>query len=335
MRLPATPRSLSDAICATGCNDGVVAEENRTISRIKIRALQVFRAVLIAGSETRASEIIGISQPSISALLSSLETELGFKLFIRSKGRLQPTVEAGYFFESVDKIISGFESLGQIAKNIREANAGNIRIAAVPAISVHILPQVIARFRALHPKVQFVVQTQSSHIVREWMRTQQFDIGFAEPPIDVQSVEVDEFSYRCVCIMPDGHPLAKRKIITPADLADQPLVAPSSEHMVTFQLRQAFVQAGCRIAPFVEAQLMIVIGAMVAQGNGVGIVDALTAAHFDGRGVVIRPFAPDIKLEVAAIFPRTRPRSRVTAAFYDLFREESAAYGGDVSVRRD
>jgi DNA-binding transcriptional LysR family regulator len=295
--------------------------------------LQVFRAVLIAGTETRASEIMGLSQPTISALLSNLETELGFKLFIRIKGRLQPTAEAGYFFESVDKIISGFENLGRIAQDIREANAGNIRIAAVPAISVHILPRVIARFRALPPKVRFDVQTQSSHIVREWLSTQQFDIGFAELPIDVQSVDVDRLSYRCVCIMPEGHPLATRKIITPADLVNEPLVIPSKEHMVTFQLRQAFAEAGCRIEPLVESQLMIVVGAIVAEGNGVGIVDPLTAAHFEGRGVVTRAFSADIKLELAAIFPKTRSRSRVTVAFYDLFREESAAYSEGAALR--
>jgi DNA-binding transcriptional LysR family regulator len=297
--------------------------------------LQVFRAVLIAGTETRASEIMGLSQPTISALLSGLERELGFKLFIRVKGRLQPTVEAGYFFQSVDKIISGFENLGQIAKDIREANAGNIRIAAVPAIAVHILPRVIARFRAQHPEVRFDVQTQSSHIVREWLSTQQFDIGFAELPIDVQSVDVDKLSYRCVCIMPEGHPLAAREIITPADLVNEPLIIPAKEHMVTFQLRQAFAEAGCRIEPLVESQLMIVIGAIVAQGNGVGIVDPFTAAHFDGRGAITRAFSADIKLDLAAIFPNTRPRSRITEAFYALFREEFATYGGGDALKGD
>ena len=271
---------------------------------------------------------MGLSQPTISALLSNLEAELGFKLFMRHRGRLAPTVEARYFFESVDKIISGYENLGQIAKDIREANSGNIRIAAAPAISVHILPRVIARFRAQHPNVRLDVQTQSSYIVREWLSTQQFDIGFAEPPIDVQSVDVDMLSYRCVCIMPARHPLAKRKTITPADLANQPLVMPAKEHMVTIQLRRAFEKAGCQVEPVVESQLMIVVGAIVAEGNGVGIVDPMTAAHFDGRGAISRPFSVDIRLELAAIFPKTRPRSRVTAAFYELFREEADACGG-------
>lgn len=322
-------RSPPLAAKAPPCRNGGTRRrelEGHAISRIKLRALQVFRAVLIAGTETRASEIMGISQPTISALLSNLEIELGFKLFTRVKGRLQPTVEAGYFYESVEKIISGFDSLKQIARDIREANTGQIRIAAVPAISVHVLPQVIAKFRAQHPKVRIVVQTQSSHVVRESMSSQQFDIGFAESPIDAQSVDVENLSCQCVCIMPEDHPLTAREFVGPSDLVSEFLVVPGKEHMVTFQLRQAFAEAGYAVEPTVESQLMIVAGAIVAQGNCIGIVDPMTASHFEGRGVVSRPFLPAIELDIAAIFPKTRPRSLASEVFYEFFREEFAVF---------
>lgn len=292
------------------------------MSHIKMRELQVFSAVLRTGAATRAGDLLGLSQPAVSAIIAGLETELGFQLFDRVKGRLQPTVEAGYFYEFAQKLVDEYENLDQVAKNIREAKIGNVRIAANPAISQHLLPRVIARFRDLRPNIEIVLQTQSSHLVREWLHAQQFDIGVAELPVFHQSVEIEEVTYPCVCIMPKGSPLSGCSVITPKDLEEYPIILNSRDHMVTFQINKAFKEAGLEPFARIESELTGVACAIAEQGAGVAIVDLLTAAHYSARGMVFRRFEPTINLNLAVLLPKLRPRSIAAQLFLDLLKEE-------------
>lgn len=297
-------------------------------TRIKMRALQIFSAVLRTGAETRAGEMLGLSQPAVSAVLANLETELGFKLFDRVKGRLQPTTEAGYFYEYSQRLVSQFENLDKVAQDIREANSGHIRIAANPSVSLHVLPQVIARFRKSHPNIELMIQTQSSHQVREALHTQQFDIGIAEMPVLYQSVDVEEISSLCVCVMPSGHPLEALEVVTPQDMVGHPTVVTAREHMVTDRLRRIFAEAGLDLSIVVEAQLVDVTCSIVAQGGGIAVIDTMTAMDFAHRGVVARPFLPRITLDLAVMFPRTRPRSIATRAFHAMLQQEMSSNEG-------
>lgn len=294
----------------------------RSVANIKMRELQVFSAVLRTGATTRAGEILGLSQPAVSAAISGLEAELGFHLFDRVKGRLQPTIEAGYFYESVHRLIDEFNNLGQVAKDIREANVGHVRIAASHAFSQHLLPRVIARFRSLRPNVEIIVHTQSSHQVREGLHAQQFDIGIAELPVFHQSVEIEEIAFPCVCVMKDDCALAQLPFVTPNDMKDYPLILNSPDHMVTFQINKAFREAGVEPRTRIEAQLMGVACAIAQQGAGIAIVDQLTATHYTMHGIAIRQINPVIILNVAIITPKLRPRSIATKLFHDLLREE-------------
>ena len=53
--------------------------------------IDVCNAVLLTGSVTAAARLLNVSQPAVTKLLQSAENQLGFKLFVREKGRLVPT----------------------------------------------------------------------------------------------------------------------------------------------------------------------------------------------------------------------------------------------------
>ena len=55
---------------------------------MKLSYLNAFRAVVECQTVTAAAELLNISQPAVSRLLSSLEEQLKFKLFIRQRNRL-------------------------------------------------------------------------------------------------------------------------------------------------------------------------------------------------------------------------------------------------------
>ena len=74
-----------------------------------MREIQVFRAVMQAGTTSKAATLLGISQPAVSQAIRKLETSSELRLFERVRGRLVPTQEAGALMEEVDRCFAGFE----------------------------------------------------------------------------------------------------------------------------------------------------------------------------------------------------------------------------------
>lgn len=289
-----------------------------------VRQLRAFQAVMLAGTQTRAAEKLRLTQPAVSSLIDSLEAEVGFKLFERVKGRLNPTREASYFFDYVSGALAQLANLDQVAKEIKESNAGALRIAGNPSTSLGFLPQVVARFQHKHPDVDIVLSTFSSPKVVELLNSQQYDIGVAEAPIGQPHVEVERFRLRCVCVMPVGHALAARPYLRPEDFHDKPFISIHKGHMVNARLTELWGVAGVLPKLAIETQFFWTAAVFVREGCGIAVVDPLTAMEFVGRGLTAVALQPDVFVEMGIIFPSGRPKSLPTLKFAQFVREHLA-----------
>lgn len=65
--------------------------QNLIGSKMNIRQVEAFRAIMQSGSASRAAEALGITQPAVTRLVAELEKTIGFPLFDRTRGRLDPT----------------------------------------------------------------------------------------------------------------------------------------------------------------------------------------------------------------------------------------------------
>ena len=102
---------------------------------LNLRQIEVFRAVMITGSVSGAAQLLFVSQPAVSRLLSQTENRLGFALFERIKGRLHATAEAKEVFRhwhnQAVRLRNGEEREGEAKLMRSRENA--IRIATVLA----------------------------------------------------------------------------------------------------------------------------------------------------------------------------------------------------------
>src|SRR5688572_5384546 len=104
------------------------------------RQIEVFHAVYVSGSITAAAQTLHISQPAVSKILRHTEDGLGFALFRRLKGRLQPTEEARQLFNEVADVYQRLGSLKLTARNLRKADTGRLRLAVLPALGLGVAP---------------------------------------------------------------------------------------------------------------------------------------------------------------------------------------------------
>ena len=148
---------------------------------LKLWHLTVIREVINSGSISKAAQALGRSQPALSLVIADAETQIGYKLFRRLNGRLQPVPEAKYFLERAEEILEKMKRLEHFM--LRSSNQSfQIRIACMPVLSEIFLPNIIADFAKEHKDAQFYLKAQSSERVHESIASQQFDIGFAENP---------------------------------------------------------------------------------------------------------------------------------------------------------
>lgn len=293
---------------------------------MNFRQLQAFKAVMNEGTLTQAAEVMAVTQPAISSLIANLQQSVGFPLFKRHKSRIHPTPEAQRFYEEVEKVLSAVETATRSAKVIRDLDLGYLRIASMPGLSLVFLPRVVARFVENRPGVMVALQTRSSVQVIQWIGAQLYDLGLAELPVDDPAVDVESFSMDCVCVLPEDHPLTAHKVITPSLLDGVPFISLSRDHMTHFRLKEAFEAAKIVWQPRFECQLFAPACSLVAAGAGVSVIDPVTAADYEGRGIVVRPFEPRIPFDIGILYPGMRPGSRLAREFSALLKVSLASF---------
>lgn len=295
------------------------------------KQLGVFREVMRTASFSEAARNLNRTQPAVSAMIASLENELGYRLFLRHPGRLIPVPEAHYLLEEANEILERLRSAEQNMKRIGESEQGELRIVCMPGPSVILMPRIVARFVTGKDKIRVTLITRSSLQVRHLVATQQFDVGLADHgPQDIEEsnlIRQEAIAYECVCALSADDPLAEKLLITPHDLKDRDLAALFPEHSTYGRTADAFASHGLAFQPRLETQYFYPLLSFVEAGLACAIVDPLAAesyrlSHQDAGRVVFRWFSPSIPFATAIVLPRHRPLSKLSNNFVEFLRCE-------------
>jgi len=287
---------------------------------LTFRQLRAFREVMRLGSVSEAARAIGRTQPSVSAMISNLEQELGFDLFQRQKGRMVPNPEAYYFLEEASLVLDRLAQSARTMRQIGNLTKGQIKIACLPAASGFLVPRLLSKFVQDRPEVSASLMTQTSAIVEELVASQQFDIGISETPKSRGTIQVQSFEMECVCAIHKDDPLAKLPEIWPKDLSGKPLAALFSDHPILLETQKAFDEFGAVLFRRFELQTFLPALEMVESRACYSVCDPLTAASYKiyrktDLQLVFVPFRPTIKSSISILTPSQRPLSLLATAF--------------------
>jgi len=282
-----------------------------------VKLLEAFRAVVDARSVTAAAQAMGITQPAVSGQIAKLEESVGFALFERAGGRLKPTPEGMLFYAEATRVLGEVDRLAATTAQIREGQSGRLVIASHPAAAISLLPALVADFVAQRPGVSVRMISRHSDVVSQLLPTEGYDLGIAELPVDETDVRLVRYQMRCVAILPPRHPLASRKLLTPAVLSGQPMVAPARSPQMLSRVYGTFGAAGAQINAVVEAEFFASCCALVAAGTGWSLVDPLSAKSFSSLGLVTRQFEPAVMYDIGVFHRRDREPSVLAAAFLE------------------
>ncbi|RKK03852.1 LysR family transcriptional regulator [Pseudoroseomonas wenyumeiae] len=286
------------------------------------RHLEVFRAIMQAGSVTGAGVLLGASQPAVSRLLAQTEDLAGFPLFERVRGRLVPTAMAQTLYEEVDRIFTGLEEVAALAERLRTGAPRRVVIACLPTLTVTVLPRAVAAWRASGRQESLSVHSRAADGVMGLVSMRQADLGIG---INVPAVPGVRSSLllrsQAWCVMAPQHRLAAQPLVRAADLHGETFIALSREEGRQALVDAALRDSGARPVETVECRLAAGAVAMAAAGVGVTIADAFSVSLFLHQGLVLRRFEPAIAFDYRLIWPAGAPDTFGRAALAQHIRD--------------
>lgn len=280
---------------------------------ITTRQLEVIRSVILSGSVTSAASQLGVSQPAVSRLLKDCEEGIGFILFTRKQGRLQPTSEARAMLPELNRIFEGVDRLQRQAEELREMTAGSIQIATTPVLADTLLPRAIHRFLAVHPKVQVTIRNMLNMEVVERVAMDEADLGLVLSPDNYRgSTVIDLHKTELIGIVPAGHPLATQGHIDLEDATRFPLISFSRLLPLGAALDRLFQQRGQQRRVAIEVSQSTTALAMVRQGIGIALVDPFILIDAKPAGIVRLPLTTSVPIAAQFLIPQHEQISRLS-----------------------
>jgi len=189
--------------------------------------LHTFLEIVRLKSFSKAAQTCYRTQPAISAQVRQLEQELRTDLFERFGSRISLTTAGKIFAEYAEQMLDLRRRAQDAIAELERTPRGELVIAANEATCIYILPKVFSEYRHLFPAVQLEVnRSWGSHVV-EAVMDNSADFGLTQLPVEEKRLQVVHIYHDEIrLIVPSGHALAGKKLVSPPDLLGDFLLLP-------------------------------------------------------------------------------------------------------------
>jgi DNA-binding transcriptional LysR family regulator len=258
---------------------------------MELRHLRYFIAVAEEQNISRAAERLHLSQPPLTRQIQLLEQKVGTRLFDRSSTGVALTAAGRFFLEDARLILAMVTQAEERARSAGLGQIGRIDIAVFGSVMFDDLPQLLARFRDTHPRVEVVLHTLNKGDQIEALRQHRITIGFNRLTSNFTDIATTRLkAERLVIALHHSHPLAARKRLSLEDLEGCPLVLFSSGPRPNFTdlVFSLFQQLGLKPVVSQTVEDSVTGVALVAAGFGACLVPG-SVSHVKLPGVVFIP----------------------------------------------
>ena len=307
---------------------------------MRLRHIEIFEAIRRTGSLTEAAAALHISQPAASKLLAHAESQLGFKLFDRVKGRLVATREAEILTPEIARLSQDLNSVRRLATNLRDRPHGHLRLGCAPALGLGLLPGVVRDSRNAQPGITFDIHTHHSAELVQGLLTRELDLA----------VTFDTNDYPGLTRMGLGHTelvhLSRKPARGPMRLSElseatggdatgggSSMTGIKSDTLIVLDagdasgalLQLALDAQGLAPQVAIQVQTHYVACALVDAGCGDAIVDAITARAMLRPGMTLRRLEPALRVPISIMTRNQDPLSALHRDLIERLRTACAA----------
>lgn len=261
--------------------------------RYDIQTLKAFVAIAEEGSIAGAAAREHTVASGISKRISEMETACGTSLLHRHRRGVSLTPAGVELLSHARRVLDDLtrldNALGAYASGVR----GQVRILANTSAIVQFLPRDFASFIKLHPTVKLDLEERTSEETQKMMLAGLADIGILVAKRPVEGLRLRPYrNDRLVVMMPQGHPLARRKQVRFIDTLEYDHVGlPRGSSLCEMLLEEAkAMDAPLKLR--IQATSFEGLVLMVSAGIGIGVLPEGSVIPFlETRRVIARPLA--------------------------------------------
>lgn len=248
---------------------------------MEIRQLKAFLAIAEAKTFTAGAKETGVTQAAISMQIRQLEDEVGLPLFTRTPRRVLLTEAGEHLLERARAIMREHDiALAELAE-LGGAEHGRLRIGSSSStFAANQLPKILTELRKKYLNAEITVSAGTSQRLVDKITHGEIDIAFVSLPVENSMITTESlFTDEIVAIGHPSHPLAKKRAIAPAILAEQPLILGERGGNTRRMIDDFFEDAGLKPNVVMELSRQEAVNEMVENNLGVGTAGAKTIAE--------------------------------------------------------
>ncbi|PRY68588.1 DNA-binding transcriptional LysR family regulator [Glaciihabitans tibetensis] len=290
-----------------------------------LRHLEYFSAVASELSFTRAADRLTIAQSAVSAGVRSLENELGVELFDRSRRQIRLTSTGELLLPRVREALDAVGAVHDAALDATRALTGSVVVGLMTSVTLVDVPGVLGSFRTAHPGVGVRLRAArrgSAGLVDD-LASGEIDLAFLAliGPIPAALTADPVASSPMVLVVPTGHRLARTRMITLAQLADEEFIDLPPGYAARSIVDVAFASAGVERRVLIEVADIGTAAGYVANGLGIALLPEFAAVST--RDVERIPVSGVADFTVYLAASRTRRASAAVRALMNVVLADS------------
>lgn len=289
--------------------------------------MRYFVAVADTGSFRAAAAREGVSQPAISQSMAGLERELGSRLFDRVGREVALSPAGRALADPARRVVADFDALPAILESDDGPIRGRLELGTTDVASIYVLPRVYRTFRRRHPQVELSVRVEGTESLLAQLRAGEIEVaivnvaagglpapippGFTSEPLYRENLEF---------VVSRKHPLAGRRRVTLAELAETPLIT-FKEASITRQAVDALFRAE-GLVPRVAMEMSSpeAIKRLVEVGLGASALPSRSVSAEVRAGTLVALSLRGVKLDrvLGVVRDARRTPSSALGAFLEL-----------------
>jgi DNA-binding transcriptional LysR family regulator len=285
---------------------------------IDTRLLRYFAAVAAEGNLTRAAEQLFVSQPTLTKQIKQLESQLGVRLFTRSRAGMILTAAGQALADATPAVLVGWDQALREVKAVASRAARVLRVGFMSSAANEATQQIIAAFARRRPGWRVDMQQAAWSDPTAGLACGDVDVALLRLPVPGQDdlrIEVLLTEPRWV-VLPVAHPLAARDQICFGDLWDEPFIAAPAEtgcwrdYWLATDERQGHPVRIGAVTDQPDAWLTA-----IANGDGIALAPESAARYYARPGITYRPVTGITPSQVGVAWPPANDTNPIVQDF--------------------
>ncbi|UVJ42366.1 LysR substrate-binding domain-containing protein [Pseudomonas sp. LS1212] len=296
---------------------------------MRLRHIEVIQAILQTGNLSAAAQLLHISQPAVSKTLQHAEQQLGFLLFARVRGKLQPTREALELQGEINHLYEDLDRVRRLASSLRQHQDQPLRVVCTPALAQELLPQSVAALRRRFRETPCNLSSQHTREIVRSLLLRESELGLSLHSPDHPAIQCVELAAgKLQLLAPHGWLQLRHKYIGLQELAGQTMVGLDGQDPLSLLL-DAKLQA-LQPPPLIQTRVQTyqMMRSMVEAGEGLAVVDPFTAIGAKAAGLDVCPISPAIPVTLYALTLSECAPSPALKALLEIITEKAQAMLG-------